>query len=95
MLSHRAVDEVIADVGVCVEPTVDALAKRLDAALGGARPPTSPAEHARKYDWDAIAEQAETPIRERSTVRGELLRRGQDHDSRHINIWSQASEHRP
>jgi glycosyltransferase involved in cell wall biosynthesis len=53
-----AADEVIGDAGFCVAPTVDALAERLDAALGGARPPTSPAEHAQQYDWDAIAEQA-------------------------------------
>lgn len=63
MFSHRAADEVIADAGFCVTPTVDTLAERLDAALGGARPPTSPAEHPRNYDWDAIAEQAETGYR--------------------------------
>ena len=57
---ESAADEVIADAGFLVEPTVDALAERLDAALGGARPPTSPVDHARQYDWDAIAEQAET-----------------------------------
>jgi glycosyltransferase involved in cell wall biosynthesis len=55
-----AADEVIADAGFLVEPTVDALMERLDAALSGARPPTSPVAHARQYDWDAIAEQAET-----------------------------------
>ena len=61
VLGHmRAADEVIADAGFLVEPTVDALTERLDAALGGARPPTSPVDHARQYDWDAIAEQAET-----------------------------------
>lgn len=49
-----------ADAGFCVEPTVDALTKRLDATLSGARPPASPVDHARQYDWDAIAEQAET-----------------------------------
>lgn len=43
-----------------VDPAVDAITKILDAALSGARPPTSPAEHAKGYDWDAIAEQAET-----------------------------------
>ena len=55
---ESAADEVIADAGFLVEPTVDALMERLDAALGGARPPASPAEHAEGYDWDAIAEQA-------------------------------------
>ena len=43
-----------------VEPTVDALTERLDAALGGTRPPTSPVTHTWKHDWDAVAEQAET-----------------------------------
>jgi glycosyltransferase involved in cell wall biosynthesis len=60
---ESAADEVIADAGFLVEPTVDALTERLDAALGGARPPVSPAEHAEGYDWDAIAEQAETAYR--------------------------------
>ena len=52
-----------ADAGFLVEPTVDALTERLDAALGGARPPTSPVAHARQYDWDAIASQAATAYR--------------------------------
>nr|WP_321166960.1 hypothetical protein [Halorubrum sp. Atlit-28R] len=60
---ESAADEVIADAGFLVEPTVDALTERLDAALGGARPPTAPVAHARGYDWDAIAEQAETTYR--------------------------------
>jgi hypothetical protein len=64
VLSHmRAADEVIADADLCVEPTVNALAERFDAALGGARPPTSPTEHGEEYDWDAIATQAETAYR--------------------------------
>jgi glycosyltransferase involved in cell wall biosynthesis len=64
VLTHmRAADEEIADAGFRVEPTVDALAERLGAALDGARPPTAPAEHARTYDWDAIAEQAESAYR--------------------------------
>lgn len=59
VLSHRQVaNEVIADAGFGIEPTVEALAERFDAALGGARPLASPAEHTRKYNWDAIAEQA-------------------------------------
>ena len=51
---------MIADAGFLVELTVGALTERLDAALDGACPPTSPVAHARQYDWDAIAEQAET-----------------------------------
>jgi glycosyltransferase involved in cell wall biosynthesis len=60
---ESAASEVIAEAGFCVEPTVEALTERLDAALGGARPATEPVEHARQYDWDAIAEQAETVYR--------------------------------
>ena len=51
---------MIADTGLLVEPTVDALAAQLDVALGGARPEADPVDHARRYDWDTIAEQAET-----------------------------------
>ena len=54
---------MIANAGSPVAPIVDALAERLDAALGGARPPASPTEHATQYDWDAIAERAETTYR--------------------------------
>nr|WP_308203518.1 glycosyltransferase [Halorubrum ezzemoulense] len=60
---ESAADEVIADAGFLVKPTVDALTERLDAALSGARPPTSPVAHAQQYDWDAIAAQAETAYR--------------------------------
>ena len=42
-----------------VEPTVDAIAERLDASLNGERPPQEPLERAGRYDWDAVAEQAE------------------------------------
>ncbi|CDK39347.1 hypothetical protein [Halorubrum sp. AJ67] len=56
---RSAADEVIADAGFCVEPAVDAITEILGAALDGTRPPTDPVEHARQYDWDAIAEQAE------------------------------------
>ena len=53
-------DEVIADAGFCVEPTADAITETLDAAVDGARLLISPVEHAQQYDWDAVAEQAET-----------------------------------
>ena len=58
-----AATAVLGDAGVCVEPTVEALAAALDAAVDGARPKTDPVEHAQQYDWDAIAEQAETAYR--------------------------------
>jgi len=55
-----AADEVIDHAGVCVDSTVDALTDRLERALDGAPPETAPQERAQQYDWDAIAEQAET-----------------------------------
>jgi glycosyltransferase involved in cell wall biosynthesis len=58
-----AADEVIADAGFVVEPTVGSLAETLDAALSGIRPPTSPVERAQRYDWDTVADQAETAYR--------------------------------
>ncbi|CDK39344.1 glycosyltransferase [Halorubrum sp. AJ67] len=58
-----AADEVIADAGFCVEPTVDAITEILAAALDGTRPPTAPVDRAQQYDWDAIAEQAERTYR--------------------------------
>jgi hypothetical protein len=60
---ESAADQVIADVGFLVAPTVDALTERLDAALGGTRLPASPAGHAQGHDWDAIAEQTATAYR--------------------------------
>ncbi|MDQ2072340.1 glycosyltransferase family 4 protein [Haloarcula sp. H-GB4] len=55
-----AADEVIGDAGFLVDPTVDSLTERLDAALGGERPSADPVERAEQYDWDAVADQAET-----------------------------------
>jgi glycosyltransferase involved in cell wall biosynthesis len=55
-----AADEVIDDAGFLVDPTVESLTETLDAALRGERPPTNPVERAQRYDWDAVADQAET-----------------------------------
>ncbi|MFY4814164.1 glycosyltransferase family 4 protein [Haloarcula sp. AONF1] len=55
-----AADEVIGDAGFLVDPTVDSLTERLDATLGGERPSANPVERAEQYDWDAVADQAET-----------------------------------
>ncbi|WP_245902768.1 glycosyltransferase [Salinigranum rubrum] len=54
-----AVGEVVDDAGYLVEPTVDGVAEALDHALSGERPPTTPTEHATRYDWDTVAKQAE------------------------------------
>ena len=58
-----AADEVIGDAGFLVEPTVDALTKMLDSTFRGDRPSSDPVERAQRYDWDAVADQAETVYR--------------------------------
>ena len=55
-----AADEVIGDAGFLTDPTVDALTKTLDGALRGGRPSSDPVKRAQRYDWDAVADQAET-----------------------------------
>ena len=55
-----AAREVIGDSGFVVNSTVDELANSLNAALAGERPPHSPCDQARQYDWDNVAEQAES-----------------------------------
>jgi len=55
-----AADEVIDGAGFLVKPTVDSLTETLDAVLGGKRPSEDPVERAQQYDWDAVADQAET-----------------------------------
>jgi glycosyltransferase involved in cell wall biosynthesis len=54
-----AADEVVADAGFLVEPSVDALAGQLAAALEGHRPPSAPRARAERYDWETVATQAE------------------------------------
>ena len=58
-----AADEVIGDAGFLVEPTVGSLTETLDVTLNGTHPPTSPVERAQRYDWDAVADRAETVYR--------------------------------
>lgn len=55
-----AADEVIGDAGFLTDPTVGALTTTLDGALRGDRPSSDPVERAQRYDWDAVADQAET-----------------------------------
>ncbi|MBX0296659.1 glycosyltransferase family 4 protein [Haloarcula nitratireducens] len=57
---ESAADEVIGDAGFLADPTVDSLAETLEAALHGDRPSSSPTQRAQQYDWDAVADQAET-----------------------------------
>ena len=58
-----AADEVLGDAGYLVEPTVDGVTEALDRALAGDRPPVDPTERATRFDWDTVAEQAETVYR--------------------------------
>ncbi len=58
--SNSTADEVIGDAGFFVNPTVGSLTKMLDHALSGGQPPTDPIERAQLYDWDEVADKAET-----------------------------------
>jgi glycosyltransferase involved in cell wall biosynthesis len=58
-----AADEVIGDAGFLVDPTVGSLTETRDVALIGTRPPMSPSERAKRYDWETVAGQAETVYR--------------------------------
>jgi glycosyltransferase involved in cell wall biosynthesis len=55
-----AANEVVDDAGFLVDHTVESLRETLEDALRGERPPTNPVERAQRYDWDAVADQAET-----------------------------------
>lgn len=61
---ESAAAEVIGDGGFLVEPTVDALATTLAAALDGAPPPQPPEKVAATYDWDVVVERTEHLLRE-------------------------------
>lgn len=56
---ESAAGEVIGDAGFLVDPTVDDLADTLEDTLGGQSPRPDPTDRARRYDWDAVARQAE------------------------------------
>lgn len=55
-----AADEVIDDAGFLINPTVQSLKEALHAALSGELPSTDPFERAQRYDWDVVADRAET-----------------------------------
>ena len=65
---NSAAREVVGDGGYLVDPTVEAFADALDAALAGERPPTPPTTRAERFDWDAVATRAEE--RYRAAIRG-------------------------
>jgi glycosyltransferase involved in cell wall biosynthesis len=55
---ESAVDEVVGDAGILVEPTVDGVERGLRRALGTNPTATSPDERARRFDWDVVADRA-------------------------------------
>lgn len=60
---ESAASEVIGDAGFVVDPTTDALTSALKNALDGSRPSSDPVTRASHYDWDAVADQAESVYR--------------------------------
>ncbi|OAQ54126.1 hypothetical protein HTG_00935 [Natrinema mahii] len=56
---ESAASEVIDDAGFLASPMVDDVADVLERALASERPNTEPTTRAQRYDWDAVAEQAE------------------------------------
>ena len=54
-----AADEVIGDATFLIDPNAESLGEVLNRALDGARPGENPRERAKRYDWDAVADQAE------------------------------------
>lgn len=60
---NSAGSEVVGDAGFLVEPTADSMAEGLDRALSGDRPATPPTERAREFDWNVVADRAETVYR--------------------------------
>jgi glycosyltransferase involved in cell wall biosynthesis len=54
-----AADEVIGDATFLIDPNAESLGEVLNRALDGARPDENPRERAKRYDWDAVADQAE------------------------------------
>ena len=61
---ESAASEVLGDAGFLVQPTTTALSDTLDRALAGEQPQTSPQERAAMYDWDSVANQAESVYKE-------------------------------
>jgi glycosyltransferase involved in cell wall biosynthesis len=55
---ESAVDEVVGDAGILVEPTVDGVERGLRRALDTNPTSTAPETRAKRFDWDTVAEQA-------------------------------------
>jgi len=61
-VSHpdSAATEVVNGGGFSTEPSVDELSEALGRALDGDKPPENPRNVAKRFDWDRIADQAES-----------------------------------
>lgn len=59
-----AADEVVAEAGFVCKPTVESVSRHLRRAVSGERPPTDPVERASRFDWEQVADQAETAYRQ-------------------------------
>ncbi|MFC6824956.1 hypothetical protein [Halopelagius fulvigenes] len=57
---ESAASEVIGDAGYLAEPSVESIIDKITCTLDGHRSPEDPLERATRFDWDAVAEQAET-----------------------------------
>ncbi|MFC6974389.1 glycosyltransferase family 4 protein [Halomicroarcula sp. GCM10025709] len=55
---ESAVDEVIGDAGLLVDPTTEGVRAGLERALSGYQPATEPVDRARRFDWDTVAKEA-------------------------------------
>ncbi|QCJ45967.1 glycosyltransferase family 4 protein [Haloprofundus sp. MHR1] len=60
---ESAASEVIEDAGYLVDPSKEAVADALDRALAGDRPTQNPRSRAQQFDWDNVADQAESAYR--------------------------------
>ncbi|WP_411964473.1 glycosyltransferase family 4 protein [Haloferax sp. YSMS24] len=57
---ESAASEVIGDAGFLAHPTVESVTEQLERSLAGETPPTDSLGRAKQFDWDTVAEQAET-----------------------------------
>jgi len=75
-----AADEVLSEAGFLVEPSVEAVATKLESALAGERPREDPTKRAKRFSWANIASEAEQ-VYEQAARRRENLS-GIESDSR-------------
>lgn len=57
---NSTAEEVIGDAGFLVNPTVESLTETLTIVINGERPRIDSVERAQRYDWDGVADRAES-----------------------------------